>query len=220
MAGKNNYILFLFFLLFSCSQEEKRQVFKDSLNAADNKNSIRIKDSLRVVEQVKIAKNKTADVTETPHHPDNSTPIIPGNYVKYHSPYKFSDFKVDTLYFGKPHHFECPINGYVWQKTISEKDEEFLRTGMNFAGHYSVFYNDCGCMCQTITIVDLLTGKVYDDFPFGKVDGNYGLDIRKYSRLLIANSGLLDNYPGYREIQGDRKPEYYVWNDSAFTRLK
>jgi hypothetical protein len=75
---------------------------------------------------------------------------------------KFSDYPVKAIYRGKP------------APPILSKDQRYFRTmirlgaksKVEFSGHYTLPRWGCGTGCNFFTVVDSITGKVYDA-PFG-----------------------------------------------------
>ncbi len=70
---------------------------------------------------------------------------------------------------------------------------------VNFAGHFILNLQSCGQNCQTGSVKDALSGKVYD-LP---IKPACGLDFRKDSKLLILNSA--SGCPG--------NPRYFIFGE-------
>jgi hypothetical protein len=89
------------------------------------------------------------------------------------------------------------------------------REGPNFAGHYTVVTWGCGAGCQTVAIVDAMTGRAF--FPAQleqlghAVMPDEPLQYRLDSSLLIV-AGM----PGE---SGPKGVYYYYWNGSVLKQL-
>ena len=73
-----------------------------------------------------------------------------------------------------------------------------------------------------MALVDRINGRVFYSnmyLPYDSVDGHWGIDFRKDSRLLVVNSYLLLDYPGY-VMQSWRKLSVYKWTGNGLSRLK
>jgi hypothetical protein len=139
-------------------------------------------------------------------------------YVKCNAKYKFSDFSVDKIYYGK---LASPKFNKR-QLAFGEEYVEFItdgceKTGINFAGHYTILERDCGCMCLHIFIIDRITGEIIDKIKPN--DGRWGYMYYTNSRMLIANSEVIDmKFKGYYCNRFGYTPEFYVWTGKNFTR--
>jgi hypothetical protein len=155
-------------------------------------------------------------------------------YVKYYSKYKFSKFLVDSIYQGKLATPNVSIikNNKYWEsiKKCNYLDinqwKEYLisrckENGINFAGHYTIVEWGCGCQCQIMAIIDRISGKIYfPDIPDDHIDGYYGAQYHKDSRMIIANSAILEDYKGYYLKYFDCYPKIYEWRDTIAKRLE
>lgn len=106
---------------------------------------------------------------------------------------------------------------------LDKKFREHIRSrldSVNFAGHYSIVFQRCGAMCLGFHMVDRRTGKILDDFPeFSK--GKWGFRFRPNSRLLIANSELIENDTLNRyTTRWGIQPELYEWTGRRFQRIQ
>ena len=155
-------------------------------------------------------------------------------YVKYYSKYKFSQFRVDSIYHGKLATPDVSIikNNKYWESVkrctyLNIKEwkehiiEECKENVINFAGHYTIVYWGCGCQCQLMAIVDRKNGKIFfPDIPEDHIDGYYGAEYHKDSRMIITNSAILEDYKGYYLKYFDCYPKIYEWCDSKSKRLE
>lgn len=155
-------------------------------------------------------------------------------YVRYYSKYKFSQFKVDSIYHGKLADADVSAikDNKYWESVkrctylnIEEWKEYLVKqcreNGINFAGHYTVVSWGCGCQCQLMAIINRVDGKIYfPEIPENHLDGYYGAHYCKDSRMIISNAALLDDYKGYYLKYYDCFPEIYEWNDTLTKRLE
>jgi hypothetical protein len=188
------------------------------------------------------AQNKNLEISsngDTLFH-DNHVTILGDNnynprvYIKYHSKYKFSQFRVDSIYHGRlavPDVSIIKDNKYwesvklcnylnikEWKEYIIKKCKE---NGVNFAGHFTIVYWGCGCQCQLMAIIDRISGKMFfPDIPESHSDGYYGAQYHKDSRMIITNSAVLEDYKGYYLKYFDCFPEIYEWRDTISRRLE
>ena len=105
----------------------------------------------------------------------------------------------------------------------SHKDARMFRTrlreaapgGPNFAGHMTVVTWGCGTSCQTVALIDARNGRVY----FGPT-ASLGVKHRIDSRLLVVNppEEVKRDYGDPPPDWGH--PEYYVWNNGRFAKIK
>jgi hypothetical protein len=142
-------------------------------------------------------------------------------YKKYTPKYRFEDFKVSDLYTGqmaKPNFLtDPPARGF---RTVIR--EACSDSAINFAGHYTIAEWGCGTECEMMALVDRISGRVFYSnkyLPYDSVDGHWGISFRKDSRLLVVNSYLLEDYPGY-VMQSWRKLSFYKWTGNGLRRLK
>ncbi len=147
--------------------------------------------------------------------------------VKFSSKYWFWDFETKE-YVGKLANPDFTGNPYVTDKEYVELINEGCKeNGINFGGHYTIIEKRCGCMCEHIFIVDRKSGKIFPRITLNKDDdgdGKYGYRYWTNSKLLIANSTLLQAGDGagkycYTTAWGV-EPELYVWTGDNFRQLK
>jgi hypothetical protein len=100
--------------------------------------------------------------------------------------------------------------------------KRFLRQmdSVNFAGHFTIVFRGCGAMCSNIYIVDRHTGRIFSDLPVNN-EGRWGFSFRKDSKLLIANSELIENdtLSRYSKVW-QIAPELYEWTGKKLRRLQ
>jgi len=98
----------------------------------------------------------------------------------------------------------------------------------NFAGHYVLTHWGCGTFCQTIAIIDILTGKVYfPEITEKSMENNmvgWGYETPSVdSKLLIINAQLTT---GPRSQAGALKSQlrdvrmYFKWEDNQLVRIQ
>lgn len=93
-----------------------------------------------------------------------------------------------------------------------------LKKGKNFAGAYRLVQVGCGTGCAMITIIDLRTGRVFADAPFGEIhfgphQDPYGtISFQLNSRLLIVE-GRIDG------LSSLPARAYYEWRHQKLQLL-
>lgn len=116
---------------------------------------------------------------------------------------RFIDYPASQFFKGRP-------KKIVWPKGFDQanpNNEKLISTigltlphNPNFAGHFAIVQNSCGTNCSEATIINMKSGQVLDDFPYGTLETSLdskdgpaykGLSFRLQSRLLIA-SGCFD----------------------------
>jgi len=94
-------------------------------------------------------------------------------------------------------------------RTVIREDES---AGPNFADHYTVAVWGCGSDCVAFSIVDAISGKVFD-FPWGSVSWNDekdgGVGYRRDSRVIHVIGSLNEG--------GNSADRWYLWDG---TKLK
>ncbi|MFZ2266825.1 MAG: hypothetical protein WAV95_04525 [Azonexus sp.] len=101
------------------------------------------------------------------------------------------------------------------------------RSGVNFAGHYSIVSWGCGTGCRGLAVVDAVSGKVhhpanllaidnnnvnYEDFLNAAGDWDL-LRFRPDSRLIVVIGGINEE-PARRGIS------YFVWENDRLKRIR
>src|SRR3989441_1231130 len=122
----------------------------------------------------------------------------------------FADFPISRIYKGVP----APVNlsSNPTARSFRTRLRQEARKGPNFAGHYTVASWGCGSNCESITIVDALTGRVYDG-----IGDDRGADFKINSNLMIADPAYPPEGLAYEDSTSDKLPvRYYVWNDHKF----
>jgi hypothetical protein len=108
---------------------------------------------------------------------------------------EFSDFPVKDIYRGEP---ARPIITKEF-RSVRTTIRRGARSGVEFAGHYTVPRWGCGTDCNGFVIVDSVSGKIYDGFglaglPFDwleKHGGYYAIERMEFhptSRLMKINA--------------------------------
>ena len=102
---------------------------------------------------------------------------------------------------------------------------EGAKSGINFAGHYTIVSWGCGSGCQGLAVVDAVSGKVHHPANLLAVDNNnVNFDelakddeelvrFRPDSRLLIIIGGINEE-PARRGIS------YFVWKNDRLKRIR
>ena len=73
-------------------------------------------------------------------------------------------------------------------KMFITRIKEGCKSGINFAGHYTLIYWGCGTACQSGVIVDRKTGVIYDGYM-----SSLGSEFQKDSNFIIFNADDEDN---------------------------
>jgi hypothetical protein len=132
---------------------------------------------------------------------------------------KFEDFSASPIYEGRP---ARPLLVTETDRMFRTTIRQAVRKGPNFAGHYAIAYWGCGSSCTSFVVVDIVTGRVYDDStPFSLIGVPFqgtstgrdyeGLVYERGSRLLIADGCPEDEKCG---------TYYYEWKKNRFTLLR
>jgi len=129
---------------------------------------------------------------------------------------RFSDYKAEPAFTGTP---AAPQTNTPNARRFRTVIREGAAKGPNFDGHYTVVEWGCGAACAQFSIVDAVTGKVYDP-PFSGVsfesaDGAFledsGIRYKPDSSLMWING-----CPGGKDCAS----WYYVWNGSELKLLR
>ncbi|NDV58713.1 hypothetical protein [Bacteroides sp. 519] len=160
-------------------------------------------------------------IIEEPFYDEESEQEVPDDtthLAKFKPKYWFEDFNTE-VYKGEPAAPDFTNNPFA-------NDQEFVdfitkgceKNGVNFGGHYTIIEKGCGAMCEHIFIVDRKSGKIFTHITLKKndgEDGKYGYRYCNDSRLLIANSNLL-NADNYYITAWRIEPELYKWTGKDF----
>ncbi|MFC4817510.1 MULTISPECIES: hypothetical protein [unclassified Flavobacterium] len=121
----------------------------------------------------------------------------PGIFKKFKFNSQFENFKTNKIYKGK---LADPIfsTDKSAKRFITRIKDGCKKTGVNFAGHYTIIEWGCGAACAQMAIVDRISGEIiYSKIPFDKNDGHCGAEYKIDSRLLIINTEALSEWWGY-----------------------
>lgn len=147
----------------------------------------------------RVAASEKASGPSTPRPTDAS--LV---WTKDRAP-QFEDFPVRTVYRGRPARvdFRSDPTARQFRTRLTQGAKE----GPNFAGHYTVVEWGCGTNCGVSTIVDAITGKVYDG-----EGAERGTAFRLDSYLFIADPPHSPEGNAYPDNRTDTLPvRYYVW---------
>jgi hypothetical protein len=122
----------------------------------------------------------------------------------------FAKYPVEVRFHGTP---ARPLHNTPASKSFRTVIREDESMGPNFADHYTVAIWGCGAGCVMFSIVDAITGKVYD-FSEGSVswydEKDGGVDCRQDSRVIHVIGSL---------HEGDNSADrWYLW-DGAKLKL-
>ena len=122
-------------------------------------------------------------------------------------PPRFEDFRVIHIFKSAPARVDLSSNPTA--REYRTRLREGAKKGPNFGGHYTVIDWGCGSNCQSIAIVDAVTGKVYD-----ATGTERGADFKLNSSLMIADPAPPEA-PGYPDDPVANLPiRYYAWKDN------
>jgi hypothetical protein len=152
--------------------------------------------------------------------PGSDTEEMNRKWVSFQARFKFSDFP-EPLYTGPvvpPDISKVPAD--LPDRIRFNLIERMKNEPVNFAGHYTIIHLDCGAMCEDIYIIDRKTGKLFGIFFNDAHEGRWGYKYEPRSRLLIANSEMMDDsLKGYPSVW-NLKPELYVWTRNKLKRIQ
>jgi hypothetical protein len=143
-------------------------------------------------------------------------------YKKYRSKYKFSMFRVRAMYKGRlaPPDFKTDPKARLFKTEIRDQCKDY---GINFAGHYTVIEWGCGTECESIAIVDRISGAIfYSGIRHSTGDEAFnGVKYKPGSRMMVMNSYSLDNHKGYELVRDYKFMRTHVmeWTGSGFKKL-
>lgn len=135
---------------------------------------------------------------------------------------EFADYPSDEPFWGDPSNVD--LKSHPQANNFRTLLQAASKEGTNFAGHYALATWGCGTSCQTIAMVDLVSGRVY--FPdFGAA---LGVGHRADSTLLVVNppglvrSSLKAIAEGGDMDSGRYDTLYYEWEEGlqSFKLLK
>jgi hypothetical protein len=92
---------------------------------------------------------------------------------------------------------------------------EGCKDGINFAGYYTLVYWGCGTSCQYGVLVNRKTGEIIDGYQ-----SSFGSEFKKDSKLIIFNSGLVDE--DSKSISTDQfaKLEFKLLENNTFVNVE
>lgn len=130
----------------------------------------------------------------------------------------FKDYKVE-IYQGK-------LANPKFSENLFSKDDEYLnfisegckKSGINFAGKYTILTKSCGLDCEHLFIIDRISGKVINNISIK--DEKCGFLYRADSKLIIANSNVFVDESLNYYFERWCKPIYFEWNNHDFVEIK
>lgn len=133
-------------------------------------------------------------------------------YEKLNPKYDFDKYKSE-IYNGKL--AEPDFNSYPDAKRYITRIKEECKNGINFAGKYTLVIWGCGSPCQSGVVVDRINGKIYADYF-----STFGSEFRKDSRMIILNSGLIDEKKELINFHNMVELSVELWNGSEFIKAE
>jgi hypothetical protein len=138
---------------------------------------------------------------------DNSNDNVSNQLSPNHD---FENFKVD-LYEGTL--ADPDFNTAPEAKQFITRITEACANGINFAGKYTLVIWGCGTSCQSGVVVDRTNGKIYEGYY-----SSLGSEFKKDSRMIIINSGLIDETTNVIDDQNMVDLSVELWNGSEFIK--
>ncbi|MBL4904606.1 MAG: hypothetical protein JKZ00_00955 [Flavobacteriaceae bacterium] len=102
-------------------------------------------------------------------------------------------------------------------KMFITRIKEGCKSGVNFAGHYTLIYWGCGTACQSGVIVDRKTGVIYDGYM-----SSLGSEFYKESAFIIFNGYGPDDKKTLipMDINPNVQITLKIWKENAFKTIK
>ena len=225
----SNYIMILVFFIVGC--QNKSSIKKNPLPIQAKSKSAKIDTLINTTDylilgnrkaEIKIISNKDslkfADFKIVGQK--NNILIVAKNldiskleiYQKLNSKFVFDRYKV-KLYKGKL--AEPDFNSNPEANQYITRIKEACKNGINFSGKYTLVIWGCGSPCQSGVVVDRTNGKIYNGYFSA-----YGSEFKKDSRMIIINSGLIDEETNLIQFQNIVDLSVAVWNGSEFIKME
>lgn len=227
--NSSNYIIILVFFIISCQNKTTKKNNRETtltesvsekidtlINNADyliignEKAEIKIisnKDSLKFL-NFKVVDKKN-DILIIAKNLDESKLEI---YEKLNPNYDFDKYKV-KVYNGKL--AEPDFNSNPEAKRYITRIKEGCEKGINFAGKYTLVIWGCGSPCQNGAIVNRINGKIYAGYFSA-----FGSEFKKDSRMIILNSGLIDEKTKLINFHNMIDLSVELWNGTEFIKVE
>jgi hypothetical protein len=125
-------------------------------------------------------------------------------------PFAFEQFPAGERYAGRPTRPNIATSPNE-ANFIGYMEQAQARSGVNFAGAYTIATWPCLSMCVSVVAIDARTGAIVR-----APEAYNGLAFRSDSRLLVINPP--QNLPG-PSVPAELRPEYYEFTGTAFRRL-
>lgn len=189
----------------SASKTAIEYIPNDSIPMLLRKNDSLAKRAAKLPDKIDTIVNDEFEIVT--HHPEGYVKVL-----RRYTPKKlFEDYPVNEKYTGSiPSQLD--FSTCTYGKRYKTRTYEALDYGVAFAGYYSFAAWGCGSNCQSSSIIDLRTGKVY-----AGPDAGNGFDFRVNSKLLVVNP---PDTNGLYDLCAFCKPEQYLWTGSSFKRLE
>jgi hypothetical protein len=124
----------------------------------------------------------------------------------------FKKFPVEQIYKGAPATVDM---GSPLAREYRTRLQAGARKGPNFAGHYTIVQWGCGSNCDSITVVDAVSGQVYHG-----AGNDRGAIFQLDSKLLILDPKMGPDQNAYQDNTSDTLPvRYYTWEQNRLTFL-
>ena len=224
-----NHIIILVFLLIGCQNKttKKNNVELTQTESVQESNDTLINTTDYLIIGNKEAEIKVIDDKDSLNFPNfkvvdkkNDILIIAKNldtsklevYEKLNPKYDFDKYKSE-IYNGIL--AEPDFNSYPDAKRYITRIKEECKNRINFAGKYTLVIWGCGSPCQSGVIVDRINGKIYADYF-----STFGSEFRKDSRMIILNSGLMDEKTKLINFHNMVELRVELWNGSEFIKTE
>ena len=125
----------------------------------------------------------------------------------------FEDYPVAQIFAGKP--AKLDLGSHPQARTFRTRLIEGAKNGPNFAGHYTIVSWGCGSPCQTIAIIDAVTGRVC-----AFEEASNGFMYRLNSNLIIANplsKQMLEEW--HNDPPSWAVTIYYLWDSKSLENI-
>jgi len=140
-------------------------------------------------------------------------------------PPRFGQYPAGPRWQGKP--ARPDVRSHPRSRMFRTMIRQGAKSGVNFAGHYSIVTWGCGTGCRGLAVVDLATGRVHHPANLLAIDNNNVyyedfldaagewtlLRFRPDSRLLMVIGGINEE-PAQRGIS------WFIWENDRMKRIR
>ncbi|MFY0603471.1 MAG: hypothetical protein JXQ93_05945 [Flavobacteriaceae bacterium] len=123
----------------------------------------------------------------------------------------FESYKV-PVYMGKLKDPDFSTNPEA--KQFITRIKEGCKSGINFAGHYTLVFWGCGTSCQYGVVVDRKNGNIYNGYQ-----SSLGSEFRIDSKLIIIDADSFNAEANYIPLYQFKKFRQNIWSGKRFEKL-